>query len=106
MKKYSPLQVFVDPASGSPSASRVCSIIMCLTDVSWMICCVLGIPPKDAYAPVSSMLGIVSGACFAAYGVNSMAGPIMGGINNIITNIRGTAPKSQDVPPPARPPGS
>lgn len=106
MKKNSPLQVFFDPSSRYPSASRVCSIIMCLTDIAWMVCCVLGLPSKEAYAPVSSMLGIVTGAAFAAYGVNSFAGPIVSGISNIVTTIRGSAPKAPDAPPVVKPPGS
>lgn len=65
--------IFFDPASGGYSASRVASIFMVIVDALWATMAVLGLPPKDAYGPVSSMLSACTVAAFGAYGANSFA---------------------------------
>jgi hypothetical protein len=71
MKKTSLLYFLIDPAGGGLSASRLASLVMILLDAVWMIACILGYPPKEAYTPVSAMLGGVTGAAFGAYAANS-----------------------------------
>lgn len=79
MKKNSPLYAFIDPSAGGYSASRMASIFMVVVDALWTTACTFGLPPTAAYAPVSSMLGIVTGAAFGAYGANSFARSWLGG---------------------------
>lgn len=64
---------FVDPASQGYSASRLASLFMIVVDTCWVATAVLGLPPKEAYVPVSSMLSACTVAAFTAYGVNSAA---------------------------------
>jgi hypothetical protein len=71
MKKTSPIYLLIDPAGGGLSASRLASLVMIFLDAVWMIFCILGYPPKEAYTPVSAMLGGVTGAAFTAYAANS-----------------------------------
>lgn len=81
MKKTSPLYMGFDPASGGWSASRVGSLVMIAIDLLWVIAAIKGWPPKEAYTPVSAMLGAVTGAAFGAYAANSygrVRGPRVG----------------------------
>lgn len=46
---------------------------MVLIDTVWMAAAVLGLPPKEAYVPVCSMLSACTVATFTAYAANSAA---------------------------------
>lgn len=68
------VEFFTDPSSNALSMSRLgLGIIVCIV-VAWTISCILGIPPANLVSPVSSMLGIVTGAIAGIYGANSFGG--------------------------------
>lgn len=67
-------EFLTDPSSNQGSMSRVCLLIIVCMDVVWTVTCIMGIPPANIVAPVSSMLGIVTGAIAGIYGANSFGG--------------------------------
>ena len=71
MKKNRVGYAFIDPSSGGYSASRIASLWLIAIDMLWALAAVLGIPPKEALVPVSSMLSACTVAAFGAYGLNS-----------------------------------
>ncbi len=71
MRKTSPIYAFIDPSSGGYSASRTASLWLVIVDTIWMIVAILGLPPKEAYTPVSAMLSACTVASFGAYAANS-----------------------------------
>ena len=86
MRKHRFLYIFTDPASDGYSASRVASIFMVVVDALWALTAVLGLPPKDAFAPISSMLSACTVAAFGAYGVNSFARTWFQGGSSVISS--------------------
>lgn len=72
-KRDSILYALRDAASDTYSASRIASLFMVLVDTAWMVTAVIGLPPKEAFVPVSSMLSACTVAAFSAYGLNSAA---------------------------------
>ena len=67
-------EFITDPSSNALSMSRLClGIIVCM-DIIWVFSCIKGIPPANLVAPVSSMLGVVTGAICGVYGANSFGG--------------------------------
>lgn len=73
MRKTSPLYAFIDPSSGGTSASRMALLWLILVDTGWTIVSCLGIPPKEAFVPVSGLLGTCTSVVCGVYAVNSGA---------------------------------
>lgn len=74
LKRHRVVESLTDPSSKQLSMSRICSWCFFCLDLVWAAACIAGLPPKDAYAPVSNMLAVCTGAAFGAYGVNSFGG--------------------------------
>ena len=70
-KKHHLVESIIDPSSKELSMSRIASGCFVVLDIAWVIGVFLQLPHPNAYTPVSSMLGICTGAAFAAYGINS-----------------------------------
>jgi hypothetical protein len=78
LQRHRPVEAILDPESNALSMSRIASWILVCLDIIWVVACILRLPAPQAYGPVSSMLGICTGAALAAYGANS-AGRTFGG---------------------------
>lgn len=73
MRKNRLNYALIDPGTAGYSASRIASIFMVVVDALWAATAVLGLPPKEAFVPISSMLSACTVAAFSAYGLNSAA---------------------------------
>lgn len=81
MKKTSPLYFLIDPSTNGYSGSRLLSVWFTVLITYWVIACVQGWPQKEAYTPVSAMLGACIGSALGAYALNSygrVRGPRVG----------------------------
>jgi hypothetical protein len=74
MKRHRLIETIIDPASGELSGSRVCLFLLVSMDIAWAACAIVGITPVNLATPVSTMLGVCTGAVAGVYGVNSFAG--------------------------------
>ena len=92
MNKESPIYAFIDPSSEGYSASRMLSAFFAIMDAIWVGVTVLGLPPKDSYLPISSMLATCTMSAFGAYGINSF-GRAMGS-----SILRWAGRKAQPLP--------
>ncbi|OGP69704.1 MAG: hypothetical protein A2Y80_02250 [Deltaproteobacteria bacterium RBG_13_58_19] len=91
------VELITDPSSKELSMSRFLLPWLCLLDAAWALAAVKGWPPKDSYGPVSSMLGIVTGAVCGIYGLNSVGGAVSRYFN--WSQVETTAPP---LPPPEK----
>ncbi len=73
------VELITDPSSKELSMSRFLLPWMLLLDAAWAYAAVKGWPPKEALGPVSSMLGLCTGAVCGIYGLNSVGGAIGAG---------------------------
>ena len=74
LRRHKIVEAIVDPSSRELSMSRIASGVMLLLDAVWLIVVIAGLPPHQAFAPVSSMLSACTVATFGAYGLNSFGG--------------------------------
>ena len=65
------IELVIDPSSGQLSMSRLLLPWVLLLDAAWAYAAVKGWTPKDALAPVSSMLGVCTGAICGVYGLST-----------------------------------
>jgi len=66
------IELFIDPSSGRLSMSRTLLPWFMLLDAAWVYAAVRGWPPKEALGPVSSMLGVCTGAICGVYGLSTV----------------------------------
>jgi hypothetical protein len=74
MKKNRLSYFFVDPGADGYSASRLALLWLVLVDTGWAVACILGLPQKEAFVPVSTFLGTCTAAVCGVYAVNSGIG--------------------------------
>ena len=92
IKRHRLKEFIIDPSSREFSMSRICLPVILLIDFIWMLVCIKGVPPTGAMSPVSSMLGIATGAVCGVYGVNSGGGSFGRSFGQAIVNLRGGSP--------------
>lgn len=67
-------ELITDPSAGQLSMSRLMPPVVVALDGAWVAAVVLGMPPATAVSPVSSMLGVVTGAVCGVYGLSTVKG--------------------------------
>lgn len=99
LHKRKPVEAIVDPSSGELSSSRILSWVLVFIDLIWVAACIIKLPAKEAYAPVSGFLAGCTIASFTAYGVNSYAGARGRFSVNYESNEAGPVPRAKPAPP-------
>jgi hypothetical protein len=96
------MELITDPNSRELSMSRFMLPWVCLLDAAWTYAVVKGWPPKEAFGPVSSMLGVVTGAICGIYAGSSIVGAYSRYTNLSQMEI-GPSSSSGEPPPRAKP---
>jgi len=71
---HKPVEAIIDPACQQLSMSRICLPLTLGMDLFWVAAVVMNWPPKEALAPVSSMLGVITGAVCTIYSLSTVKG--------------------------------
>ena len=101
-KKFWFRELFIDPSSGQPSMSRTLLPWVLLLDAAWVLAVCYHIPKEVTVAPVSSMLGLVTGAVCGIYGLSTFGGSL----SSVVAQwTGGNAPKAVKANPNSNPRG-
>ena len=88
------IELITDPSSGQLSMSRTMLPCVLALDALWVLAVCHHIPGNAVVSPVSSMLGIVTGAVCGIYGLSTFGGSI----SSVVASWGGSSSPSESRP--------